>query len=264
LRPISLYWWRPKQGINLGDAINPTIVSALSGRKVNYAPMASCDLLAIGSVLTFPVDNNMLEARESPIHVWGSGLIEPRSIVSNGKYAFSAVRGPLTRALVETSSQLPLGDPGILASRFWKASAEKTHKWGIIPHHTQLSLPYFRKMLDETPNSVLIDFTVPDIASTLRQLSSCELIVSTSLHGLIIADSYGIPNIWLKNRDIHKGKSFKFFDYFASVGRPDYEQYDIRGNFNLDSIDVTNMSDVYLRNVARIQDGIANSFPAIS
>jgi pyruvyltransferase len=53
---------------------------------------------------------------------------------------------------------------------------------------------------------------------------SCERIVSSSLHGLVIADAYGIPNAWL-NSDGGAGGSrpgggeFKFYDYFASVNK---------------------------------------------
>ena len=45
---------------------------------------------------------------------------------------------------------------------------------------------------------------------------------SASLHGLIVADSLGIPNTWVfsKKHAIHSTAKIKFLDYFLSVQRP--------------------------------------------
>ena len=52
-------------------------------------------------------------------------------------------------------------------------------------------------------------------------LASCECIISSSLHGLIIADSYCVPNkrVILTNRV--SGDGFKFHDYYSSFGLTD-------------------------------------------
>ena len=51
----------------------------------------------------------------------------------------------------------------------------------------------------------------------LDEICSCEQIASSSLHGLIISDSYKIPSVWIKFTDKLKGGSFKFNDYFMSI-----------------------------------------------
>ena len=47
---------------------------------------------------------------------------------------------------------------------------------------------------------------------------SCDIILSSSLHGIIIADAYNIPNIWLDEFPLNEGH-FKFKDYFLSQNR---------------------------------------------
>jgi pyruvyltransferase len=63
----------------------------------------------------------------------------------------------------------------------------------------------------------------------IRDLMSCRAIASSSLHGLILADAYGLPNAWLDS-DAGGGGSrpgggeFKFYDYFASVDKLRHSQ----------------------------------------
>ena len=53
----------------------------------------------------------------------------------------------------------------------------------------------------------------------IADLTSCELIFSSSLHGLIVADSFGIPNIHMELSDKLVGGNFKFEDYYSSVDK---------------------------------------------
>jgi pyruvyltransferase len=54
----------------------------------------------------------------------------------------------------------------------------------------------------------------------VREITSCEFILSSSLHGLVVADSYGIPNQWVEPaaEDIHN--TFKFYDYYSALELP--------------------------------------------
>ena len=62
----------------------------------------------------------------------------------------------------------------------------------------------------------------------LEALLPCELVISSSLHGLIFAEAFGIPARWLAPRDVaHLEHSsyvtegwFKYVDYYAST-RPE-------------------------------------------
>lgn len=45
------------------------------------------------------------------------------------------------------------------------------------------------------------------------------MILSSSLHGLVVSDAFGIPNQWLEFSDNVVGAGFKFRDYADGIGR---------------------------------------------
>src|SRR5690606_5814540 len=78
-----------------------------------------------------------------------------------------------------------------------------------------------------------------DIESPIEELvdrvCECEVIASSSLHGLIVADAYEIPRVWLKLSDNILGGEFKFLDYFSTTDVPDLSPM-LLGNTNLEII----------------------------
>lgn len=70
----------------------------------------------------------------------------------------------------------------------------------------------------------------------IDSICECEFVISSSLHGLIISDAYGIPNIRVKFSDDLIGGDFKFRDYAASVGRQYTLPLEIRSDIDLKEI----------------------------
>lgn len=259
---IKLFWWRAaNQAVNVGDEINGHVVEAVSGRRVVRSSLVDADMLAIGSVLHFPQREKVLADRANPYLVWGSGTLNAVPIEAHEKFVLSALRGPLTNSLFGHRPNLPFGDPGLLASRIWEPKGPKTAKWGLIPHHSQLERPWVKELLEKSENCRLIDVTNSNIAETMEQISSCEFIASTSLHGLIFADSYKIPSVWLWDGALHSGGSWKFFDYFAGAERSLSDNVAPSRIRRLDDVDMTTKSFSHFSKIDMICNRLVMALP---
>ncbi|WP_304617855.1 polysaccharide pyruvyl transferase family protein [Paracoccus sp. (in: a-proteobacteria)] len=217
--PFRLFWWVPKsKGINLGDEISPLVLSHVSGREVVRGSPNDCDGIAIGSVF----NPGMADARKrtKPLFVWGSGTGKPSPCsMRQMSVTISALRGPLTAGQIEGCPDVPFGDPGLFVREIWPGPAEGTErtKVGLIPHHSMLKHPALKQFKQAFGDVVILDFTDPDIAKTLSRLAHCSRVVSSSLHGLIFADAYGIPSLFWKESETTV--PWKYQDYFEGVGR---------------------------------------------
>jgi pyruvyltransferase len=83
-------------------------------------------------------------------------------------------------------------------------------------------------------------FKIIDICSGekefIDQLLEVENVISSSLHGLIVADTYGIPNARVNISNKLIGGNFKFKDYCLSVSRKIDLGYQLNCETTLDEI----------------------------
>jgi pyruvyltransferase len=197
---------------NWGDALSPVLCSMLSGKPVKKMLWQHQHRnLAIGSIL-----GNSSRWAE----VWGSGFMWADEKLAEAPQAVHAVRGPRSRAkLLEMGMECPevYGDPALIFPGFFNPQVAKRYEVGIIPHYIDKDNPWLDRYRHDT--QVRIIDVECGIEEFVREVKSCELILSSSLHGLICADSYGVPCLWVELSDKVWGGSFKFIDYFESVGR---------------------------------------------
>lgn len=204
---IRMYWWNEVQ--NLGDAIAPLIVEKLSGRRVVHRDKRErCKLVSCGSVIS--------KAREGDF-VWGSGSLDPDARMRSANVRVTAVRGPLTRKLLLAQGvECPevYGDPGCLAPLlFPKTDCQRDIPLGVIPHYTEKSL-----FADFDPQVAVLDIQAPP-GEFFAALFRCQRVASSSLHGIIFAENYGIPASWLTISESVRGGGHKFRDYYLGTGR---------------------------------------------
>jgi pyruvyltransferase len=212
---VPLIWWTDTA--NYGDLLSPWLVGRVARRPVVFAPPRHPSYVAVGSVVT--------RARRHGSTVWGSGSFgsERRSLFKSGA-EYRAVRGPLTRSrLLDVGIDCPrvYGDPALLVPMYFWPEVEQTHEVGIVIRHSE---HLWRDVAPEGGPVKVIDFGSEDIETVTRDILSCRNIISSSLHGLIIADAYGIPNAWLGTDgrvggSRPNGGEFKYLDYFASVAK---------------------------------------------
>ena len=217
---FALYWWRPSGNwINIGDEISPIVLNHVTGRNIIHAGLDDCDGIAIGSV--FYPRKASARKRRTPLFVWGSGTLNPRPTdFAHLSVVMAALRGPRTWGQIANCPDLPFGDPGLFVREIWPAAPRRAGRIGIIPHHSMIGSAQTRALMAALGDTVLLDMTAPDIGGMLRQLSECSLILSSSLHGLIFADAYGIPSLFWNEQGAEN--EWKYRDYFEGVGRPDF------------------------------------------
>ncbi|WP_154670091.1 polysaccharide pyruvyl transferase family protein [Petrimonas mucosa] len=223
---VVVNYWIPPQSdpefYNFGDDLNRDLVGLISGKTVipyTFSSISrlkkSVNYLCIGSVISQLTNERTV--------IWGSGVLSPELPLKHKPLKVLAVRGPLSRDyLVKNGVDCPeiYGDPALLLSKYYQpVSYKKKYKIGIIPHYTDKNNP----LLDIYKKySGVYVFDVQNYGNYklfIDTLCSCECVISSSLHGLIISDSYGIPNTWVEFSSGILGGHFKFIDYLLSVQR---------------------------------------------
>jgi pyruvyltransferase len=209
--PLKVHWSRSKP--NFGDWLSPALCEMLSGRSVVYAPVARCDLVAVGS-LWERLPSRWLSRR---VDVWGTGAIQAHA-PRRGRHRYHALRGPLTAGLLLGHTVAVLGDPGLLAPRLLPDRAlPKRHALGIVPHYKDARLRCIAELSAHFGGAPVIDvFEAP--VRVIERIAACHVIVSSSLHGLVVAEALGIPAVWLVASGQVRGAGWKFRDYYGAFG----------------------------------------------
>ena len=203
---------------NFGDELNLYILQRIFNLDIKYSPYKKGNLVCIGSILE-QIITKKSKIKKGEIKVWGSGFIKEQE---NKKEFFKkqteilALRGELTKQRVEKiigkKLDCPLGDPGLLACKLLEKIPNKEHEIGIILHYVDKNSSFLKNI--KLDNYILIDVTKNPI-HIINEIAKCEVILSSAMHGLIVADSLNIPNQWIKMSDLLYGKEYKFNDYYS-------------------------------------------------
>ncbi|MCD6527972.1 MAG: polysaccharide pyruvyl transferase family protein [Desulfuromonas sp.] len=255
-QPLKVYWSSGlKNGRkNFGDWLSPKLCEAISGRPVIHAKHQQCDLVACGSILQRL--KNHLWTR--PVHVWGTGIIEEMPSFST-RHQIDAVRGKLTANMIKNRRIGTLGDPGLLCGLLLPAKPiEKKFRVGIIPHYMDQQQPLVQTFIKQ-PGVVFIDI-FSDTIEFLQQVAQCEVVLSSSLHGLVAADALQIPNAWIRLSDNVRGNDFKFADYYSVFGLEEMQPYPFSAGTDVESL--YNIYETYNRpQIDRIKQELLDAFP---
>lgn len=235
--PFKLCYIGKVRNSNAGDLFNVTVMNYF---KLPYikARVSSANMFNIGSLLNFIVTSPKKYPfiKNKKCTIVGTGFMyepeENEKLIKDIEVL--ALRGQISKKLLENKSgekyDCLLADPGLLASHiFPQENVEKKYKVGFISHFLQKENDAWKNIKLEKYNYHFIDIEQED-KSLMKEINECECILSSSLHGLIFADSYNIPCRHLTIYDRLLGENLKFRDYYSSFEGDLYKSFDIRNN----------------------------------
>lgn len=213
---------------NWGDDLNYYLMSRISNRPIVVyngfwlaRKLKKKNYLCIGTLL------DAVNYSNPQTVVWGSGVSgQERSFVP--PLEICSVRGYKTLEFLSTHGiECPnsFGDPALLLPRYYSPFFQrKKYKLGIIPHVIDLDFDVINKIRETQTDILIIDLAhYEKWTDVIDNICSCEIIASSSLHGLIVSDAYNVPNCWITLSGKISGGLFKFYDYFSSVKREESE-----------------------------------------
>ena len=118
---------------------------------------------------------------------------------------------------------------------------QKKYEISLITHFSDDSL---------YDNYNRINMSTTDYKFVINEIVKSKLVISSSLHGIILAETYGIPAILLNSG----GDLFKYMDWYESTGRNDVKVVD-----NIEK--ALNMEPMRLPKLEEMQEKVLKAFP---
>jgi len=202
--------------------------------------------------------------------VWGAGFIEEPDLGRQKllrRLDVRACRGLHTLNLLKkingakVSENTVTADPGLLAGRLTDTSdIVKKYALGVIPHYVDKNNPLLSKI--DVKDSTILDIQQSP-ETFIKTIAQCENVISSSLHGLIAADSLGIPSVRMILSDNIHGGDFKFNDYYSAFGMDSHDVINLaRRKFtNRDLPGIKNNYKIKPETVMNLQNALLASFP---
>jgi len=202
---IAQYWYRSTP--NVGDLLSPAINQRVFGVRTRWVqPGFQGKVLGTGSILHSAADDDL---------VLGAGAIDARPLQLPSSARVLAVRGPRTLELLRRErGEIAFGDPGLLAAQLFPyqpVTPPSDRRIAVVVHYVD------DRRLDADDVTTIDVRAMPE--QFLQRLVEARVVISSSLHGIVLAESYGIPAIWLSPPEALVGGRFKFDDYFEGTGR---------------------------------------------
>ena len=272
---VDDHTWRGIRHRNWGDDLNYYFLQELTGRPVvMYHNFKLAKWLHLKNYLCIGTLLDAVNYANAQTIVLGSGVsgqersfIHPKNILT--------IRGKKTKEFCDrygVSCPEIYGDLALLLPLIYKASppalphregASKKYRLGIIPHVVDLHHPVIEEIKEKHADEILII----DLAhykkwtDIIDQICSCERILSSSLHGLIVSDAYQILNCWIKLSGKIPGGYFKYFDYASSVKRDFTKPFKIESLTDIHKITDNNFERADLAIIKNIQNKLVEVAP---
>ena len=212
---VNYEWWYSHNlaDCNLGDYLAVVVNNWMLEQKglENTTSSGPRFLSSIGSVLGFCCND---------VTIWGSGLLDENTdcVIRPlfKKMDIRAVRGPRTKEELERRGYTcpdVFGDPAIIMPLIYPA--EPVNQAGV------LYIGHYASKAPKPENIRCANILTKDYMSFIDEIVQAELVISSSLHGIILAESYGVPAILLDDGR-ENFSLFKYQDWYYSTGRSSF------------------------------------------
>jgi len=200
------------KGGNFGDDLNDYLWKLLLPNIESLCPNEV--ILGTGTLQGMDISPNVKK-----VHVFGSGSnsdpLKAKEWLNKHNFEFHFVRGPLTarqwncedKALTDGACLLMLTELKEIAPTFSK-------KIGYIPHHVSDQFGDF-KSICELVDVEYISAKYHSVPEVISKIKSCDYIISSSLHGAIVADLFRKP--WIPTKSGPHIYEHKWNDWCESI-----------------------------------------------
>lgn len=217
-QPVKLYYYKAEDG-NFGDDLNRWLWDRLlpdafdgicyhrqTDREKNN--QESSLFLGIGTLLSqrIPVLPRKI--------VFTSGAGYGRCPRIDESWLFYAVRGPMTSDQLGLPRDVAAGDGATLLSTVESPQPKRHVELSYVPHHKSAWLDPWKEICKDL-GIQYID-SRGNVDDVLDQIASSDLVLSESLHGAVVADTYRVP--WIAIHAHPHINTFKWEDWCASIG----------------------------------------------
>ena len=236
---------------NIGDLLSPVVYEYMMSRKgISPDQEITCtkNVYAIGSIIDFGFHDAT---------IWGSGMLNEQALYRMVKSCklgrildIRAVRGPFTRdILLKSGYECPevYGDPAIIMPLIYTPQVTKIKDISCIVHlNGEIDAKVQQFQGD------FIDLKTTDYKQFIDQLCMSKKVISSSLHGIILAETYGVPAVLLLE-DV-KDQVMKFYDWYHATGRQDFS---VASSLK----QALNMEPTKLPELAELREKLISVFP---
>lgn len=197
----------PCQRKNIGDEFNLWFWEEVFGNDLITLMPDDQLLVGIGTVL-----NNKLPAA-SMLHILGSGVgYGQNNNLKMKNWNIHFVRGCLSAQALGIDKQYAISDPGILISQLRPQVVNKTIPISFMPH-IGIDSERYQLLIEGMGWNYISPSDEEHII--LQQIAASEKLITSAMHGAIIADSYRTP--WLPIITSNEILPFKWHDWFSSL-----------------------------------------------
>ena len=206
---IRHFHWTAKR--NWGDLLGPILLRYFSQIETILSSPENADMVSVGSII------DLLPSTYSG-YILGSGKLRGSHIKVPNSAKILALRGPLSAQGIH--KDIALGDPALLADEM-VGPVDKLYNLCLVAHWSDRNLYKRAELLKYNP--VLIN-PLDDPINIIKTIGQSRKVVTSSLHGMIVADAFGIPRRFEMTPQLGKeGGLFKFLDYNLAVGVRNFE-----------------------------------------